>query len=57
MLPQVTENAVVGHMWPAGRKLPTPGFYIKVVTSNFLPHRKSYFCADFYLLRKRSSRR
>jgi len=24
MLPQATENAVAGHIWPVGRYLPTP---------------------------------
>jgi len=24
MLPRATENAVAGHIWPAGRYLPTP---------------------------------
>jgi len=24
MLPQATENTVTGHIWPAGRYLPTP---------------------------------
>jgi len=25
MIPRATENAVAGHIWPAGRYLPTPG--------------------------------
>jgi len=25
MLPRATENVVAGHIWPAGRYLPTPG--------------------------------
>jgi len=25
MLPRATENAMAGHIWPAGRYLPTPG--------------------------------
>jgi len=25
MLPQAIENVVAGHIWPAGRYLPTPG--------------------------------
>jgi len=28
MLPRATEDAVAGHIWPAGRYLPTPGLSV-----------------------------
>jgi len=34
MLPRATENAVVGHIWPASRYLPTPALFVLRLSEN-----------------------